>query len=75
MLDETNDNLPKADGTLESTAHETPGNGSEETTISLTPEEIQDDTLITEELLPHQNITTAEGEDVEETQNAIGNRN
>ncbi len=68
MLDETNDNLPKADGTLESTAHETPENGTEETTISLTPEEIQDDTLITEEPLPLQTIATTEGEDVEETQ-------
>ena len=73
MLDETNDNLPKADGTLEPTAMQTPENGTEENVIELTPEEVQDDTLLTEEPLPHQAITetNSETEDVEETQSDV----
>ena len=73
MLDETNDNLPKADGTLEPTALQTPENGTEENVIVLTPEEIQDDTIVTEEPLPHQVTTeiTSETEDVEETQSDV----
>ena len=67
MLDETNDNLPKADGTLEPTAIETPENGTEENVIVLTPEEVQDDALMVE--VPFsQTSTNADAEEVEETQ-------
>ncbi|WP_396178158.1 DUF349 domain-containing protein [Flavobacterium sp.] len=71
MLDETNDNLPQADGTLEPTAIPTPKSGAqenEENTIELTPEEVQDDTFMTEEPLPHQSAADTETVDVEETQ-------
>ncbi|WP_432670234.1 DUF349 domain-containing protein [Flavobacterium sp. SM2513] len=68
MLDETNDNLPKADGTLEPTATQTPKNETEENIIELTPEEVQNDSMITEEPLPNQMTPDSETEDVEETQ-------
>ena len=68
MLDETNDNLPKADGTLETSAMQTTENENNENEIVLTPEKVQDDTLVTEEPLPHQTATDSETEDVEETQ-------
>ncbi len=68
MLDETNDNLPKADGTLEPTAMQTPENGPKENVIILTPEEIQDDKLITEKPLPQKISSETENDDVEETQ-------
>lgn len=67
MLDETNDNLHKADGTLEPTAIQTPANGIEENVIVLTPEEIQDDTLSVEEPLA-QASKSSDNEEVEETQ-------
>ena len=68
MLDETNDNLPKADGTLEPTDMQMPENGTEENVIALTPEEIKDDSVITEEPLPQEITTDSHTEDVEETQ-------
>ena len=67
MLDETNDNLPQADGTLEPTAMQTPENGTEENVIVLTPEEVQDDALLVEEPLVA-TPTDADAEEVEETQ-------
>ena len=68
MLDETNDNLPKADGTLEPTDMQMPENGTEENVIVLSPEEVQDDSMITEEPLPQEITTDSHTEDVEETQ-------
>lgn len=70
MLDEKNDNLQNADGTLEPMAMQTPENGTEDNVITLTPEEIQDDKVMTEEPLPHQLSAEAEieTEDVEESQ-------
>jgi len=63
MLDETNDNLPKADGTLEPAEIQTPENSTDDNVIELSPEEIKEDVLVTEEPLPHQIPT----EDVEES--------
>lgn len=70
MLDEKNDNLQNADGTLEPMAMQTPENGTEDNVITLTPKEIQDDKVMTEEPLPHQLSAEAEieTEDVEESQ-------
>jgi hypothetical protein len=68
MLDETNDNLPKADGTLEPTATQTPEIGTEENSIVLTADEVQDEILVTEEPLPHQLTTDTKTENVEETE-------
>ena len=68
MLDETNDNLPKADGTLEPTVLQTSENETNDNVIELTSEEIQEDTLITEEPLPTEMTTATENEDVEESQ-------
>lgn len=74
MLDETNDNLPKADGTLETTAFQPVENEqslekeNDENHIVLTPEEIANDTLTVEIPLPHQEVENAATEEVEETQ-------
>lgn len=67
MLDETNDNLPQADGTTEITAIQTPANGDESNVVELTTEEVQDETVLVETPLPHQMATESENEDVEET--------
>jgi hypothetical protein len=64
MLDETNDNLRKADGTLEPAEIQTPKNSTDDNVIELSPEEIKEDVLVTKEPLPHQTPT----EDVEESQ-------
>jgi hypothetical protein len=68
MLDETNDNLPKADGTLEHTVLQISENETNDNVVELSPEEIQEDTLIIEEPLPTEMTTAAENEDVEESQ-------
>ena len=68
MLDETNDNLQQADGTLEPTAIQTPENGTDDNAIVLTSEEVKDDTFSIEEPLPHQTPTDSETEEVEEAQ-------
>ena len=69
MLDETNDNLPKADGTLEPMENETLENGTPENVIVLTPEEINNDSTETETTNLSQQIQTdSEHEEVEETQ-------
>ena len=67
MLEETNDNLPQADGKLEPTATPNTENETADNTIVLTPEQLNDDTLIIEEPLP-QTIHHLDMEDVEETQ-------
>jgi hypothetical protein len=66
MLDETNDNLPQADGTLETTTTQLPESGTEENIIILKPEEVQDDSILTEQ--PLLDSVLPENEDVEETQ-------
>ena len=66
MLDETNDNLPQADGTLETSAMQTPESENQENIITLTPEEIQDETMMTEEQAPVQAASEVETDDVEE---------
>lgn len=66
MLEETNDNLPKADGILESTATPNAENETVDNTIVLTPEQLQEDTLIVEEPLNNENHFDIE--EVEETQ-------
>ena len=46
MLDETNDNLPQADGTLENPAMQTPEIGTEEDTITLNSAEVEEDEIV-----------------------------
>lgn len=66
MLEETNDNLPKADGILESTATPNAENETVDNTIVLTPEQLKEDALIVEEPLNNENHFDIE--EVEETQ-------
>lgn len=69
MLDDTKDNLPQADGTLEPTVMPATENQLEEDVIVLTPTaEIQNETSRTEEPLLAQAKVDAEIEDVEEAQ-------
>lgn len=68
MLDETNDNLLNADGTLEPTVIRTPANGDENNVVELTSEELKNDIITTEEPLPHQLNTGTATDDVEETE-------
>ena len=68
MLDETNDNLPQADGTLETSAIQTPESETQENVITLTPEEVQDDSMMSEEPAPAPEASEVETDDVEETQ-------
>ncbi|WP_026976672.1 DUF349 domain-containing protein [Flavobacterium tegetincola] len=68
MLDETNDNLPQADGTLETSAIQTPESETQENVITLTPEEVQDESMMSEEPAPAPEASEVETDDVEETQ-------
>jgi len=77
MLDETNDNLPMADGTPEASSTQPTENETtstvelQENQVVLTPTEIANDTLVFEEPLPHQIAEPTDAEEVEETQSDI----
>jgi hypothetical protein len=68
MLDETNDNLPKAYGTLETTAMPTTKNQHDENVVELIPAEVHEEGLLAEEPLPLEKTAETETEDVEESQ-------
>jgi hypothetical protein len=68
MLDETNDNLPKAYGTLETTAMQTTKNQHDENVVELIPAEVHEEGLLAEEPLPLEKTAETETEDVEESQ-------
>jgi hypothetical protein len=68
MLDEKNDNLPKAYGTLETTAMPTTKNQHDENVVELIPAEVHEEGLLAEEPLPLEKTAETETEDVEESQ-------
>lgn len=68
MLDETNDNLPKAYGTLETTAMQTTKSQHDEDVVELIPAEVHEEGLLAEEPLPLEKTAETETEDVEESQ-------